>query len=122
MRVLKSHVVHGFFQVQHVSSVAGPQDPLHENCTAVSLPNSVKQPVADTIPQFDGLRDVHISYELLQLFLRYVESNTKKGIESCGLLAGIIISTCHLRTFEGTPVVDRMKLLQKLTIFLSQVS
>lgn len=35
-----------------------------------------------------GLKDVHISVALMEEFMRYASQNTRKGIESCGILAG----------------------------------
>lgn len=36
------------------------------------------------------LRDVHISVALMEDFLHYAQLNTRKGIESCGILAGVL--------------------------------
>lgn len=76
--------------MQRISPLIGPPDPHHEDCTCcVPAPLSQEQVIPEISgSKFEGLRDLHISYDLLQTFLRYVESNTKKGIESCGVLAG----------------------------------
>lgn len=36
------------------------------------------------------IRDVHISVSLMEDFLRFAAGNTRRGIESCGILAGVL--------------------------------
>lgn len=48
------------------------------------------------------IRDVHISSALMDEFLRFAVMNTRKGIETCGILAG------RLSTDEGTFVISAL--------------
>jgi STAM-binding protein len=50
-----------------------------------SLPTS--QGVAE-VRRRQKLRDVHISLKLMDDFLRFAEANTRRSIETCGILAG----------------------------------
>jgi STAM-binding protein len=36
------------------------------------------------------IRDVHLSASLMKEFLRYADANTRRGIETCGILAGAL--------------------------------
>lgn len=53
-------------------------------------------------PRAKAMRDVHISCALMDEFLRYAVMNTRKGIETCGILAG------KLSTDEGTFVISAL--------------
>lgn len=45
----------------------------------------------DTTPH--GLRKVHIPGELISHFLRLASDNTRKNLETCGILAGRLVSS-----------------------------
>jgi STAM-binding protein len=69
------------------------------------------------------LRDVHISVALMEDFLRFASSNTRRGIESCGILAGSLsandsvfaVSTLILPKQSGTS--DTVTALNEEEIF-----
>lgn len=69
----------------------------------VILFNSLSFPLPkDTTPH--GLRKVHIPGELISHFLRLASDNTRKNLETCGILAGRLVSRslfwCLLVSFE----------------------
>ncbi|GMH35569.1 hypothetical protein BSKO_03437 [Bryopsis sp. KO-2023] len=68
-------------EVEYVAAPTAPPDPSHTCCTAVA-------PVEKTVVKREGLREVQISFDMMKLFLHHVESNTRKGIETCAVLAG----------------------------------
>ncbi|EIE22119.1 Mov34-domain-containing protein [Coccomyxa subellipsoidea C-169] len=57
-----------------------------------------------------GIREVQVSMALMDEFLKYAASNTRRGVESCGILAGVLdekngcfqISTLIIPKQEGT--------------------
>lgn len=73
-------------------------------------------------------RDVHISRALMDEFLRYAIINTRKGIESCGILAGALsvdegtftITALIVPKQEGT--TDTVQALAEEEIFEAQDS
>lgn len=73
------------------------------------------------------LRDVHVSMALMEEFLAYAASNTKRGIESCGILAGRLqandsifnITTLIIPKQSGTS--DTVQALNEEEIFDVQV-
>ncbi|EFJ42269.1 hypothetical protein VOLCADRAFT_67197 [Volvox carteri f. nagariensis] len=74
------------------------------------------------------LRDVHVSVALMEEFLAYARSNTSRGIESCGILAGRLLagdSTFAITTLiipkqEGT--TDTVTALNEEEVFEAQFS
>ncbi|KAG2449124.1 hypothetical protein HYH02_005872 [Chlamydomonas schloesseri] len=72
------------------------------------------------------LRDVHVSVALMEEFLHYARSNTARGIESCGILAGKLLagdSTFAINTLiipkqQGT--TDTVQALNEEEIFEAQ--
>jgi len=74
------------------------------------------------------LRDVHVSIALMEEFLAYARSNTAKGIESCGILAGQLsandslftITTLIIPKQEGT--TDTVTALNEEEVFDVQFS
>ncbi|GLI61369.1 hypothetical protein VaNZ11_003733 [Volvox africanus] len=74
------------------------------------------------------LRDVHVSVALMEEFLHYARTNTSRGIESCGILAGRLLagdSTFAITTLiipkqQGTS--DTVQALNEEEIFEAQFS
>ena len=74
------------------------------------------------------IRDVHLSFSLMQEFLRYALSNTRRGIETCGILAGSLspddarftITALIIPKQEGT--TDTVQALAEEEIFEAQDS
>lgn len=74
------------------------------------------------------IRDVHLSASLMKEFLRYAESNTRRGIETCGILAGSLsaddarftITALIVPKQEGT--TDTVQALAEEEIFEAQDS
>eukprot|EP00884_Botryococcus_braunii_P019618 jgi/Botrbrau1/633/Bobra.0161s0024.2 len=119
-----------------VTSVEPPTRPLQggEVCShtsdAVVPALGVDQPGGPS-KQKQGIREVHISFKLMDDFLRYAVSNTRRGIESCGILAGTLstetdgstlfrIDTLIIPKQEGTS--DTVQALSEEEIFEVQDS
>lgn len=74
------------------------------------------------------LRDVHVSVALMEEFMRYALSNTSRGIETCGILAGRLsandsvftITTLIVPKQSGT--TDTVQALNEEEIFDAQFS
>ncbi|KAI8476111.1 MAG: JAB1/Mov34/MPN/PAD-1 ubiquitin protease-domain-containing protein [Monoraphidium minutum] len=74
------------------------------------------------------MRDVHISVALMNDFLHYAATNTRRGIESCGILAGSLsagdsvfrVTTLIIPKQEGTS--DTVAALNEEEIFEAQFS
>lgn len=74
------------------------------------------------------LRDVHISAALMNDFLRFAIANTHRGIETCGILAGVLspddarftVTTLIVPKQEGT--TDTVQALAEEEIFEAQDS
>jgi len=70
------------------AGLAGPEPA--NNCS--SCPSNGNEAAVIPSPEAPkakvGLTDVHVSVALMEDFMRYASSNTRKGIESCGILAG----------------------------------
>ncbi|MEW5318841.1 MAG: hypothetical protein WDW38_010027 [Sanguina aurantia] len=76
-------------QVLNVPSSQG----FHSHSGTCSSPPPAPSAALDTggvkeLNKLAQLRDVHVSVALMEEFLAYAASNTKRGIESCGILAG----------------------------------
>lgn len=75
-----------------------------------------------------AMRDVHVSVALMEEFLAYARSNTGRGIESCGILAGRLsandsiftITTLIIPKQQGT--TDTVQALNEEEIFEVQFS
>ncbi|GIL73921.1 hypothetical protein Vretimale_5137 [Volvox reticuliferus] len=80
------------------------------------------------LPKLAQLRDVHVSVALMEEFLHYARTNTSRGIESCGILAGRLLagdSTFAITTLiipkqQGTS--DTVQALNEEEIFEAQFS
>lgn len=79
------------------------QDPVVPHYGGVSLPvhptpavDRSKKPVRDPAPMSTGLRTLVIPADLPATFLRCAATNTKKNIETCGLLTGKSVSKLKL--------------------------
>jgi STAM-binding protein len=59
-----------------------PQQPQQQQLAPAAAP-AIKEYVRRA-----ALRDVHISVALMEDFLRFAAANTRRGVESCGILAG----------------------------------
>lgn len=55
------------------------------------------------IKRRQSLRDVHVSVRLMDEFLRYAAHNTRRGVETCGILAGRL--TADDSTFTITTLI-----------------
>jgi STAM-binding protein len=61
--------------------------------SAVSTATTASQPPSTGVAEVrkrTRIRDVHLSASLMTEFLRYAASNTRRGIETCGILAGAL--------------------------------
>ena len=74
-----------------------PPPPYSTSSENISPPSQSQSSAITTQPSGGGIgevrqrqriRDVHLSASLMKEFLRYAASNTSRGIESCGILAG----------------------------------
>lgn len=80
-------------EVEYRAAPTGPLDPSH-TCATPPPPPPEPQPMGvlavanKPVEKREGLREVQISYDMIKLFMHHVEVNTKKGIESCAVLAG----------------------------------
>lgn len=79
-------------EVQSVSGVPSGDGDQTCACTPPMIPPDVisaTQPIMEPeLEQKEGLRNVQISRALLDAFLNLAKSNTKREIETCGILAG----------------------------------
>ncbi|KAK9823292.1 hypothetical protein WJX72_001654 [[Myrmecia] bisecta] len=121
-------------EVQEMRPPTGPPQP-GETCShlppagsgpleeiSAPPPPVMEQPGA-IAKQGQGIREVHVSVSLMEEFMRYAISNTKRGIESCGILAGVLdtseglfrISTLIIPKQEGTS--DTVQALNEEEIF-----
>ncbi|KAG2444596.1 hypothetical protein HXX76_001341 [Chlamydomonas incerta] len=95
--------------------------PLPPAAAAQSSPGGPKE-----LKKAAQLRDVHVSVALMEEFLHYARSNTARGIESCGILAGKLLagdSTFAINTLiipkqQGT--TDTVQALNEEEIFEAQ--
>lgn len=108
-------------QVTHVPAPVDPQQPPRGDCCEpVPMP---APPSEATVKKEQKIREVHVSAALMEEFLRYATSNTRSGIESCGILAGslrekqgvFVISTLIIPKQEGTS--DTVQALNEEEIF-----
>jgi len=107
---------------------AGPLPPSDCSCPPDSGGQVVVAPAPDKPKEKVGLKDVHISVALMEEFMRYASQNTRKGIESCGILAGKLdgksntftITTLIIPHQEGTR--DTVTALNEEDIFEVQDS
>lgn len=98
-----------------------PPPSVPSDSTAVVPAGGVKEYVKTT-----KLRDVHISLGLMNDFLHFANNNTRKGIESCGILAGRLsandsiftLTTLIIPKQEGT--TDTVQALNEEEIFMVQ--
>ncbi|KAL6775812.1 hypothetical protein ACKKBG_A18585 [Auxenochlorella protothecoides x Auxenochlorella symbiontica] len=120
-----------------VEFVAGPTAPPRPGESCCTEPPPATQTVPAVGPATTGVaevakrqsvRDVHVSVALMDEFLRYATSNTRRGIESCGILAGTLsvddavftITTLIVPKQEGTS--DTVQALNEEEIFEAQDS
>ena len=124
-----------------VQTMPMPTEPLppgascsHENVSFPPPASVKKMPMASTAPEKQEvgkraqMRDVHISCALMDEFLRYAIANTRRGIETCGILAGSLsaddaafsISALIIPKQEGTS--DTVQALAEEEIFEAQDS
>ncbi|EFN58695.1 hypothetical protein CHLNCDRAFT_34008 [Chlorella variabilis] len=74
------------------------------------------------------MRDVHVSVALMDEFMRYAVSNTRRGIESCGILAGTlsaddaVFNITTLIVPKQTGTTDTVEMLNEEEIFEVQDS
>jgi STAM-binding protein len=95
--------------------------------TALDKPPSATGGVAE-VRKRQRIRDVHLSASLMKEFLRYADSNTRRGIETCGILAGALspddarftITALIIPKQEGT--ADTVQALAEEEIFEVQDS
>lgn len=102
----------------------------HEPTYVTEVPPPAFPAVADgkTESSPQQIRDVHISCGLMDEFLRYAIANTRKGIETCGILAGSLsadegtftITALIVPKQEGT--TDTVQALAEEEIFEAQDS
>jgi len=86
--------------------------------SSASAPGGVKE-----LKQRAQLRDVHVSVALMEEFLHFAARNTGRGIESCGILAGVLsandsiftITTLIIPKQQGTS--DTVQALNEEEIF-----
>lgn len=108
-------------------SIPGPQPPSDCSCPPDSSQVAVV-PSGDKPTEKIGIKDVHISVALMEEFMKFASSNTRKGIESCGILAGKLdaktntftITTLIIPHQEGTR--DTVSALNEEDIFETQDS
>ena len=74
---------------QIVHEVVAPAPGASCDCAAHS---HAEAPAAITTEKLRELRDVYIAPHVMEAFLRHAVSNTRRGIESCGILAGSLSS------------------------------
>ncbi|CAK0788001.1 hypothetical protein CVIRNUC_011223 [Coccomyxa viridis] len=113
-------------QVQHLPPPQRAPEPgevcSHDNAVEVVPPLGTDQPGAPA-PEKRGIRDVQVSMALMDEFLKYAASNTRRGVESCGILAGVLdeknacfqICTLIIPKQEGTS--DTVQALNEEEIF-----
>ncbi|KAL3139530.1 hypothetical protein ABBQ38_003853 [Trebouxia sp. C0009 RCD-2024] len=108
-------------QVVHAPApVAAAQALQGDCCQPAPIPSPPSEAV---VKKEQKIREVHISAALMEEFLRYATSNTRAGIESCGILAGslrekqgvFVISTLIIPNQEGTS--DTVQALNEEEIF-----
>ncbi|DBB07642.1 hypothetical protein WJX82_002350 [Trebouxia sp. C0006] len=111
-------------QQMQVHNVAAPaaalQAPQGDCCEPAPMPAPPSEAV---VKREQKIREVHVSAALMEEFLRYSTSNTRSGIESCGILAGslrekqgvFVISTLIIPKQEGTS--DTVQALNEEEIF-----
>ena len=102
----------------------------HEPTYVTEVPQSTFPATGDgkTESSPQQIRDVHISCGLMDEFLRYAIANTRKGIETCGILAGSLsadegtftITALIVPKQEGT--TDTVQALAEEEIFEAQDS
>lgn len=105
-------------------------DPSQNNTCSMMMTDPFQAPSSDMTQhttqskneiekKFEGIRDVHLSLELLKTFLNLAKSNTTKSIETCGILAGTLdatqnvfkISNLLLPTQKGT--TDQVEMINE---------
>lgn len=123
--------------VQTVPYPTVPPPPGASCCDAAVMPPVVPvPPPPDAMPvstlqevkRRKQLRDVHVSAALMNEFLRYAIANTHRGIETCGILAGVLspddarftVTTLIVPKQEGT--TDTVQALAEEEIFEAQDS
>jgi len=75
-----------------------PPPPPPPSSSALMVPAlGVDPPGAAPASPLPGLREVHVSAALLDDFLRIAAANTARGVETCGILAGVLSNA------NGTP-------------------
>jgi len=76
-----------------------PPPPLDNTSSTISSASTATAVAAAPTPPTTGvaevrkrqrIRDVHLSASLMKEFLRYADVNTRRGIETCGILAGAL--------------------------------
>ncbi|CAL8467347.1 g6884 [Coccomyxa elongata] len=118
------------WQVQSVPTPTQAPSP-GETCSLdveVVPPLGTDQPGGAPPKQQQGIREVQVSMALMDEFLKYAISNTRRGIESCGILAGVLdeknscfqITTLIIPKQEGTS--DTVQALNEEEIFEAQDS
>jgi STAM-binding protein len=88
-----------------VQSASYPELPPSPNasCCASDAVATVPQGGVSEVKRRQKMRDVHVSAALMDEFLRYAISNTRRGIESCGILAGTL--SANDATFTITALI-----------------
>ena len=105
--------------------------PQGDNSQSMIIPPSASKPPVGGVAEVrkrQRIRDVHLSASLMKEFLRYAESNTRRGIETCGILAGSLspddarftITALIVPKQEGT--TDTVQALAEEEIFEAQDS
>ena len=108
---------------QSVTSIAAPKPgDTCEHCFPPPLTTTTTTSATTTstgglvsLPD-NALRDVYISPAVMESFLHYAKANTRRGIESCGILAGNLssdsssftVSTLIIPKQKGEPNVVEM--------------
>lgn len=106
-----------------------PIQPGHTCCSPAVAPSMISG--NNSVPEVrkrQQIRDVHVSVKLMDEFLRYAEYNTRRGIETCGILAGTLspddacfsVTALIVPKQEGT--TDTVQALAEEEIFEAQDS
>jgi hypothetical protein len=56
-----------------------------------SVSAAAKPSPTPATPKFEGMRTIHLFRDMFSEFLQRVDRNTSRGIETCGILAGVMV-------------------------------